>query len=171
MLDNFFNSLARSSNLSLLSYSLRVVHWSLSGSKSPQVSRTLLSILVDLNNAVVWMVSARPLISKSSNLSTKLLVTVPSAPITIGITVTFMLHSCFNSQARSRYLSFFSLSFSFTCSQPERQSSLFVRFSLLLFTPWEIFTSASVDGLSLEIEWKQVSSSLQDSSQYSSSSQ
>ena len=37
----------------------------LSDSKSPQISRTLLSILVDLNNAVVWMVSTRPLISKS----------------------------------------------------------------------------------------------------------
>ena len=30
-----------------------------------KVSRTLLSILADLNNVVVWMVSTRPLISKS----------------------------------------------------------------------------------------------------------
>ena len=30
-----------------------VFHWSLSDSKSPQISRTLLSILADLNNAVV----------------------------------------------------------------------------------------------------------------------
>ena len=37
-----------------------VFHWSLSDSKSPQVSRTLLSILAVLNNAVVWMVSTRP---------------------------------------------------------------------------------------------------------------
>ena len=44
-----------------------VIHWSLSDSKSPQVSRTLLNILVLLNNAVVWMVSTSPLISKSSN--------------------------------------------------------------------------------------------------------
>ena len=43
-----------------------VSHWSFSDSKSPQVSRTLLSIQADLNNAVVWMVSTRPLISKSS---------------------------------------------------------------------------------------------------------
>ena len=35
-------------------------HWSLSGSNSPQDFRTLLSILADLNNAVVWMVSASP---------------------------------------------------------------------------------------------------------------
>ena len=38
-------------------------HWSLRESKSPQVSRTLLSILADINNAVVWMVSTRPFIS------------------------------------------------------------------------------------------------------------
>ena len=43
-------------------------HWSLSDSKSPQVSRTLLSILVDLNNAEVWIVATRPVISKSSSL-------------------------------------------------------------------------------------------------------
>ena len=42
-------------------------HWSLSDSKSPQVSRTLLSILAVLNNALVWMVSSRPPISKSSS--------------------------------------------------------------------------------------------------------
>ena len=37
-----------------------VFHWSLSDSKSPQVSRILLSILAILNNVLVWMVSARP---------------------------------------------------------------------------------------------------------------
>ena len=40
-------------------------------------------------------------------------------------------------------------------------------FIYLLFTPWEYFTSALTDGLSLEFEWQQVPSSLQDSSQYS----
>ena len=34
--------------------------------ESPQVSRTLLSILAIINNAVVWMVSTRPPTSKSS---------------------------------------------------------------------------------------------------------
>ena len=42
-----------------------VSRWSLSDNKSPQVSRILLSILADLNNAVVWMVPTRPLISES----------------------------------------------------------------------------------------------------------
>ena len=95
-------------------YSLGVFHRSLSDSKS-QVFRTLLRILAYFNNAVVWMVFTRPLISKSSDSCTNPSVTVPSAPITIGIIVTFMFHSIFfNSLARSRYLSFFSLSFNFT---------------------------------------------------------
>ena len=37
---------------------------------------------------------------------------------------------------------------------------------LLLFTPREFFTPVLCDGLSLEFEWQQVNSSLQDSSQY-----
>ena len=92
---------------------LMVFHWGLSDSKSPQVSRTLLSILAVFNNAVVWMVSTRPPTSKSSRPFNNPLVTVPKAPITIGIIVTFMFHSFFNSLARSRYLFFFSHSFSF----------------------------------------------------------
>ena len=90
-----------------------VFHWSLSDSKSPQVSRTLFSILAVLNNAVVLMVSTRLPTSKSSSPFTNPLVTVPNAPITIGIIVTCMFHSFFNSLARSRYLSLFSHSFSF----------------------------------------------------------
>ena len=88
-------------------------HWSLSGSKSPQVSRTLLCILAVLNNVVVWMVSTRPPTSKSSSPFSNPLVTVPNAPITIRIIFTYMFHSFFNPLARSRYLSFFSHSFSF----------------------------------------------------------
>ena len=58
-----------------------VSHWNLSCSNSPQVSGTLLSILVYLNNAVAWMVSTRPPISKSSSPSTNPLVTVPRAQL------------------------------------------------------------------------------------------
>ena len=72
-----------------------VFHWSLSDSKSPQVSTTFLNILADLNNAIVWMVSTRPLISKSSSPFINPLMAVPRAPITIGIIVLFMLHSFF----------------------------------------------------------------------------
>ena len=87
-----------------------VFHRSLSDSKSPQVSRTLLSILAVLNNAVVWMVSTRP---PTSKFFSNPLVTVPNALITIGIIVTCMFHSFFSSLARSRYSSFFSHSFCF----------------------------------------------------------
>ena len=67
-----------------------IFHWSLSDNKSPQVSVTLLSILAVLNNVVVWMVSTRTPTSNSYSLFNNPLVTVPKAPITIGITVTFM---------------------------------------------------------------------------------
>ena len=82
---------------------------SLSESKSPHVSRTLFNILADLNNAVVWMVTFSPLISKSSSPFINHSMTVPRASITISIDVTFMFHSFFNSLAKSRY--FFSIFF------------------------------------------------------------
>ena len=81
-------------------------HWSLSD-KSPQGSQILISILGDLKNAIVGIVSTCPLISNI----------------------------------------------------------------IIIFTPWEFFTSALAGGLSLKFEWQQVSSSLQDSSQYSGCSQ
>ena len=112
-----------------------VFHWSLSDSKSPQVSWTLLSILAVLDNAVVWMVSTRPQTSNSSSPFNNPLVTVPKEPITIGIIVTFMFHIFFYSLARSRYLSFFSHSFSFILwSSGTAKSTIFqiLFFSLLI---------------------------------------
>ena len=90
-----------------------VFHWSLSDNMSPQISRTLLSILANLNNVVMWMVSTHPPTSKSSSPFNNLSMTVPRAPIIIGIIIIFMFHSFFNSLARSRYLSLFSHSFNF----------------------------------------------------------
>ena len=129
-----------------------VFHWSLSESKSPQVSRTRLSILAVLSNAVVWIVSTRPPTSKSSRPFNNHLVIVPNAPITIGIIVTFMFHSFFNSLARSRYLSFFSPSFRFILWSAGTAKSTILQILffcwlllsllfllLLLFTPWEFF--------------------------------
>ena len=75
-------------------------HESLSDSKSPKVSRTFLSILADLNNVAIWMVFTCPHIFNSSSFWTCLLMTVPSALITIGINVTFMFNNFFSSQAR-----------------------------------------------------------------------
>ena len=82
-----------------------------SDSKSPQLSRILLSILSDLNSAMVWMVLILPLISNSSRPISNLLGTVLRTVIVI--TVTFMFHSLFSSLARSYYLFIFSLSFIF----------------------------------------------------------
>ena len=90
-----------------------VFQWSLSDSKSPQVSRTRLRILAVLSNAVVWIVSTHPPTSKSASSFNNPVVIVPNAPITIGTIVAFMFHSFLNSLARSRYLYFFSLSFRF----------------------------------------------------------
>ena len=90
-----------------------VFHWSLSDSKSPQVSRTRLRILAVLSNAVVWIVSTCPPTSKPSRPFNNPLVILPNAPITIATIVTLMFHSFFNYLSRSRYLSFFSLSFRF----------------------------------------------------------
>ena len=120
---------------------LMVFYWSLSDSKSPQVSRTRLRILTFLSNAVVWIVSTRPPTSKFSRPFNNPLVIVPNAPITIGTIVTLMFHSFFNSLARSRYLSFFSLSFR-------------LLLLLLLLTHWEFFTSSLADGLPMEPEWQ-----------------
>ena len=109
-----------------------VSYWSLSDSKSPPVSMTLLSILTIFNNAVVWMVSTRPVISKSSSLWINPSVTVPRAPITIGIIVTFMFHSFFNSLGgRVICPSFHILSISF-CGQPGQQSPQFCKFSFFV---------------------------------------
>ena len=94
-------------------WALAVTHWSLSDSTSPPVSGTRLGIPAVLSNAVVWIVSTRPPISKSTRPFNNPLVIVPKAPIPIGTIVTFMFHSFFNSLARSRYLSSFSNSFRF----------------------------------------------------------
>ena len=104
----------------------------------PHVSRILISILADLNNDVVWKVSARSLISNSSRPFVQHLEIVPSTPITLDITVTFMFHSFFGSQARSTYYLVFRLFlflFSF-CGQPGRQSPLFAK----CFFPFFFFT-------------------------------
>ena len=67
-----------------------VFYLSLSYNKSLKVSRTLLSILADLNNAKVWRVYTRLLTSKFSSPCTNLLVIVPRAPIIIGIIISFI---------------------------------------------------------------------------------
>ena len=130
---------------------IRVFHTSFS---------TLLSILAVLNNVVVWMVFSRPPTSKSSIPFSNPLVTVPKAPIRIGIIVTFMFHNFFISLARSRYLSFFSHSFSFILWSAGIANSqilqiLFFFFFLLIIIKFDLLTEimgSVCDGLPLESE-------------------
>ena len=115
--------------------------WNLSNKKSPQYSRTLLGILADLNNAVVWMVSTRSALSKFSSPCTNPLVTAPRAPIRIGIIVTFMFHRLFNSLASSRYLSLFSHSFNFTSWSSGTTKSTVLKVPLYLVDYYKILSS------------------------------
>ena len=101
-----------------------VFHWTLRDSKSPLVSSTPLSILVNLNKTTVSIVS--------------------------------------NFQVRQ------SLDESFGDCTVHTIIRVFV---IIIIYSLEFFTSVLADGLSLEFGWQQVSSSLQDSSQYSGQSQ
>ena len=109
--------------------------------QSPQVSRTLLSIVGDLNNAVDWAVPTRPVFSKSSSHCTNSVVTAPRQPITIGIIVTFSLQRLFNSLAKSRYLSLVSLSFSFTLSSAETAKSTILQVLSVFVDYYKVWSS------------------------------
>ena len=107
-----------------------VSHWSFSDSKSPQVFWILLSILTDLNNPVVWMVSTPLLIFKSSSPCTN--------PGTCTKSTNYNLYHCnfhvsqlfpFPGLSRGTYLSFHFLSV-LLCGQLEQQIPLFSKYSL-----------------------------------------
>ena len=121
-----------------------VFHWSLSDSKSPQVSRTLLSILAVFSNAVVWMVPTHSPTSKSSRSFNNPSVTVPKAPITIGTIDTFVFHSFFNSLARLKYLSFFSHSFSFILWSAGTAKSTILQFLFFFVYYYKVWSSGRV---------------------------
>ena len=142
---------------------LLVLQWSFSDSNSPQLPRTLLTILALRNNVVVWMI---PLVRQLSSPAIPLtpLVTVTNALITIGMIVTCIFHSFFNSLARSRYLSFFSHSFSFILWSAGIANWQFCKFSFLLLIiimfgllaeiRWSVCTSKSQRSLCVSFSWK-----------------
>ena len=106
----------------------------MSDSESPQISKILPSILTDLDSVVVWMVSIRPLISKSSSLFYNLSVTVRRAKIIIGINITFMFHGYFELSSKIQvFIRLFLFISILLCGQPEQQSPQVCKFSLLFF--------------------------------------
>ena len=100
------------------------------------------------------MVSTRPPTFKSSSPFSNPLFTVANAPITIGIIVTCMFYSFFNSLAKSMYLSFFSHSFSFILWSAGTAKSTILQV-LFFFVDFEFFTGILINGFSLEFEgWR-----------------
>ena len=70
---------------------------------------------------MLWFVWSPFFLSKSFSPCTNPVVTVPSASITIGISITFIFHSFFSSLSRSRYLFLFAfLQFYFVASQKSK---------------------------------------------------
>ena len=98
-----------------LCYTAVVFHRIMGDNKSLKVSRTLESILADIDNGFDS--------PSDLQLPLSLLETVPSSPTTIGITVTFIFDSLFSSLARSKHLFIFSLSYIFTQSSTETAKS------------------------------------------------
>ena len=148
-----------------------VVHWSLSDIKFPQISRTLLSILADLNNAVVWS----PLI---------LLFPSPPVPLLIilwlyqehQLQLVYTSLSC-SSFSSSLARSFFSFSFNFTLWSAETVRSTILQVSFVVvvvvdyYKVWssgrgEFFLPVIRGEFSQKCKWKQVYSCHQDFSKY-----
>ena len=88
---------------------LDVFHWGLRDSKSLLVTRTLLSLLVDFKNSVIWTGSILPPFFFHSSLFSKPLRTISSPLTSIGITITLTFHIFFSLLARSEYFVCFSI--------------------------------------------------------------
>ena len=113
-----------------------VFYWSLSDSKSLQISRTLLSILAKLNNDVVCKDLILPLISTFS-------IFFPQVFVKCFKHTNWYHHHChvshhfFSSLARSKYLSVFSCSFIFTqWSTQTAESTRWQVLFLMLLKSW-----------------------------------
>ena len=173
-----------------------VFHWSLSVSKSPQISSQY------FGRSKQWCCLDGLYTSSNFHLFrplSKPFRTIPSAQITIGITITLMFHSFLSSQASSKFLFSLSLIFHSVVRWDSKVHntviSLFSKLSLglnFLLVLGDLFIPQNPRGyyyyyyhyyyycyslrvfhisvgwwFSTEIDWQQVSSKLQDSSQYS----
>ena len=128
---------------------LRISWWSFTGVWMTASLQDLAQYSCHLKNAVSGMVCTHSLISKFSSHITKPLKLVPSAPITIGITVTFMFQSflLLSKVHTSLFIFLFSLCVLLRC-----QSPLFSRFSF--FFGWRSLSVVFWLGLSdLFVSW------------------
>ena len=66
---------------------------------------------------------------------------LPKAPITIAIIISFMFYSFFNSLARSRYLSFFSYSFSFIMWSTGTAKSTILQILFFIIDYYKVWSS------------------------------
>ena len=80
-----------------------VFHWSLGGINFPQVSRTLLSILAVACSSLDGIGSS----SDFQPFFVKPLGIVPRAPVTVGITDTFLFHKFLSSSVWHKFSSLF----------------------------------------------------------------
>ena len=137
-----------------------VFHSSLSDNKSPQVSRTLLTILIDLSNAEWWYLFVIWFLSLPVPLPDPFGI-VPSAQIAVCITVIFMIHSffvffCALWQGPDIYPYFHFLLILLYCL-PGQKSSLFGVFFFFFF----FFLTITRSGCMTEIRWSAVISKSQ----------
>ena len=119
-----------------------VFHWGLSDSKSSQVTRTLLSILANLNNVVVLVVSIRPPTFNSS----KAFGTVSNAPVSIRITVILMFHIYLVFSQAPSICHFFRFLWFLPCDPPRRQNPKcfwLIRSDCLVEIKWSLCTLKS----------------------------
>ena len=121
-----------------------VSHWISSDSRSALISRTLLSIMADLNSAVAWMVLIRPLVSKSSCPFTNILGFVSSVRVTVSTTVTFIFHSFSKFSTKVLVLISLFTFFWFHSVVSDVARPLYGRFSFLLSTITMSFSLARI---------------------------
>ena len=119
---------------------LVLFNWNLSDRNSHHLPRTVLRILANLYNALVWMVSIFPLGYNFSSFSFKPFETVLSASITIGITVRFIFHTFFVLwQSLSLIFRIFSPFITVLSAGTAKSTRLYVLFFFLLMITWSGF--------------------------------
>ena len=139
-----------------------VFHWSASDCKSPQISRTLLSIEADLNNAAVLMVSIHPRYPTLLVLS-NLLNTILKTPITISITITLTFYNFFwfSNEIKILFSQFSFSSIIIPCfagtsnytMRPCYFLSIVSRSGLFVGIRWSVFISMSQIILCISFSW------------------